>query len=179
MEVLGVSGRRAHYCGHCAHLSHVPPPHELSPPVLAQEGLQSPPLSEVMSVRQMLGWFPELVQSESAWHVFMTHIPASDPVPQTASPPPMFEQSAFVLHVGWQMLPIFVLQISPLAHWLPPAVHDTGLLPLLAGGGGEGGGGDGGGAGWAATASHTPLPVLQTLPPEQWALLAHLGPQKP
>ena len=35
-----------------------------------------------------------------------------------------YEQSASALQEGWQMLPIFVLQISFVPHSLPPLVHD-------------------------------------------------------
>ena len=62
------------------------------------------------------------------------------------------EQSASALQEGWQMLPIFVLQISFVPHSLPPVVHVVGVLVGGAGGlGGESlppaGGACGGGAG--------------------------------
>ena len=54
------------------------------------------------------------MQSLSSVHDFIVHIPADAPVPQTASPPPVYEQSLSVLQVGWHLEPILVLQISPL-----------------------------------------------------------------
>ena len=53
------------------------------------------------------------MQSLSVVHAFITHMPASVPVPQMASPPPVYEQSALVVQLGWHELPIFVLQMWP------------------------------------------------------------------
>ena len=64
------------------------------------------------------------------------------------------EQSASALQEGWQMLPIFVLQISFVPHSLPPVVHVVGVL----GGGAE----------------QRPVPVSH-VPPPQLLSSVHAG----
>jgi len=97
-------------------------------------------------VRQMFGCVPVVVQSVSAEHAFITHMPDASPVPQEVSVI-MDEQSASALQEGWQTLPIFVLQISLVPPQSPLLWHDVGEL----GGGAEQ---------RPVTGSHVPPPQL-------------------
>jgi len=76
-------------------------------------------------VRQMFGCVPVVVQSVSAEHAFITHMPDASPVPQEVSGI-MDEQSASALQEGWQTLPISVLQISLVPPQSPLLWHDVG-----------------------------------------------------
>ena len=103
-------------------VSHMPPGHELSPPIESQPGAQIGP-AFTLSVRQMLS-VP--TQSSSELHDLCSHMLES--VLQKVSVKPAAEQSSLVVHAGWQRLPITVLQMSPfgqavpsLGQWAPPS----------------------------------------------------------
>ena len=94
-------------------VSHVPPGHELSPPIESQPGAQIGP-AFTLSVRQMLS-VP--TQSSSELHDLCSHMLES--VLHEVSKKPKAEQSSSAEHGGWQTLPICSLQMSLFGQELP------------------------------------------------------------
>ena len=92
-------------------MSHVYPPHELSPPRSTQLGAQ---MGACWSMRQML-LLPE--QSPSEEHDLGSHKVES--VLHEVSKKPTAEQSSSAEHGGWQTLPICSLQMSLFGQELP------------------------------------------------------------